>query len=67
MEMFDMMNDIEDCPATLLSANRQFISKCDVKLLVQNDNSLIVHKLDNYLFSLFLFTDLILVRQPSLI
>lgn len=64
IEMFDLLNDIEDCPATLLSAQRQFISKCDVKLLVcSGDHTLAVpiQKLDNYLFTLFLFTDMILV------
>ncbi|KAJ6222116.1 hypothetical protein RDWZM_000661 [Blomia tropicalis] len=59
IEMFNILNDIEDCPATLLSANRHLISKCDARLLMSEDN--VIHKLDNYLFSLLLFTDLILL------
>ena len=62
--MFDLLNDIEDCPATLLSANRHFISKCDARLLIQSDgaSSKNIHKLDNYVFSLLLFSDLIMVN-----
>lgn len=62
--MFDLLNEIEDCPATVLSANRNLISKCEVKLLTQKpsaDNTKIIYKIDDLTFTLFLFTDLILV------
>lgn len=65
MELFDLLNDIEDCPATLLSANRHFLAKCDAKLLIQNssanENENTIHKLEHSIFSLLLFTDWILV------
>lgn len=66
MELFELMNDIEDCPATLLSANRHFIAKCDVKLLLEKDGiddyeQQHIRKLENNVFTLLLFTDCILV------
>ncbi|XP_002068972.3 protein ECT2 [Drosophila willistoni] len=33
MAMFDIFNDIEGCPAHLVSSNRSFISKCEVNEL----------------------------------
>jgi hypothetical protein len=62
--MFDLVNDIEDCPATLLSSNRHFIAKCDVKLLIQMESNDCkeINKFENYLFSLLLFNDLLVVR-----
>lgn len=60
--MFDILNDIEDAPATLLSANRHLICKCDARLLVQSEGAVkTIHKLENYVFSLLLFTDMIVV------
>lgn len=68
MEMFDIVNDIEDCPATLLSSNRHFISKCDARLLIQTDSApKTIYKLDNYVFSLLLFSDLIMVSIHFLV
>lgn len=62
MEMFDILNDMEDAPATLLSANRHLICKCDARLLVQSEGAVkTIHKLEHYLFSLLLFTDMIVV------
>ena len=63
MKMFDLLNDIEECPATLLSSQRHFISNCDVKLLIKNDSSDTkeINKFENYLFSLLLFNDLLIV------
>ena len=63
-----MLNDIEDCPATLLSANRHFVSKCDARLLMQSENATKhIYKLDTYVFSLLLFTDLIVVSTSLLV
>lgn len=69
MELFDLLNDIEDCPATLLSANRHFLSKCDAKLWIQNPNSESdpFQKLENSVFCLLLFTDYILVCKKRIV
>lgn len=72
MELFDLMNDIEDCPATLLSANRHFITKCDVKLLLEKDGiddyeQQYIRKLENCLFTLLLFTDCILLCKKRIV
>ncbi|KAL9906287.1 protein ECT2 isoform X1 [Glossina fuscipes] len=34
--IFDIFNDIEDCPAHLVSSNRMFISRCEVNELTNN-------------------------------
>uniref|UniRef100_A0A1A9W7P0 DH domain-containing protein n=1 Tax=Glossina brevipalpis TaxID=37001 RepID=A0A1A9W7P0_9MUSC len=36
MAIFDIFNDIEDCPAHLVSSNRNFISRCEVNELSNN-------------------------------
>lgn len=64
IEMFDILNDIEDCPATLLSAKRHLITKCDSKLLIQTVHEgkvIAIDKLDRYLFTLLLFSDILVV------
>lgn len=55
--MFDIINDIEECPASLLSANRHFLCKSDVKLIVKNENK--ATPLKGYILTLFLFTDVL--------
>ena len=45
--MFDLLNEIEDCPATLLSANRHFIAKCDVKIFIFTEG--VFEKFENIL------------------
>ncbi|KAH9416784.1 Protein T2 [Dermatophagoides pteronyssinus] len=72
MELFELMNDIEDCPATLLSANRHFIAKCDVKILLEKDGiddyeQQFIRKLENNLFTLLLFTDCILLCKKRIV
>lgn len=72
MELFELMNDIEDCPATLLSANRHFIAKCDVKLLLEKDGiddyeQQHIRKLENNVFTLLLFTDCILLCKKRIV
>ncbi|CAC5413259.1 ECT2 [Mytilus coruscus] len=49
--MFDIMNDIDNCPATLLSSHRRFVSKIDV---IELSDELCGKGLP---MSLFLFTD----------
>lgn len=66
MEMFEILNDIEEAPADILSANRHFLAKVDARLLVQSDGGgaggmKTMHKLETYIFSLLLFTDQIVV------
>ncbi|RWS12216.1 Protein ECT2-like protein [Dinothrombium tinctorium] len=56
--MFDILNDIEDCPAHILSANRNFVCKFDVKLLVKNENNRI-YPFKGYTITLFLFNDVL--------
>lgn len=59
--MFDILNDIEDAPADILSANRHLICICDARLLVQSEGTVkMIHKLEQ-VFSLLLFTDKIVV------
>ncbi|KAH9405647.1 Protein T2, partial [Tyrophagus putrescentiae] len=58
MEMFEILNDIEEAPADILSANRHFLAKVDARLLVQSDGGgaggmKTMHKLETYIFSLF--------------
>lgn len=58
LAMFEIIHGIDDCPPTLLSAQRKFIAKIDVKLLTKNeDEEIIAHK--NVDFTIFLFTDLL--------
>ncbi|CAG2165314.1 unnamed protein product [Oppiella nova] len=61
--MFDMMNDIEDCPPTLLSSQRHFIAKCDVRLMIQSQSSenKEISPFKDYLFTFMLFTDLLIL------
>lgn len=56
--MFDVVNDIKDCPAFILSAQRKLIGKVDAKLLLNENESLVPHK---DFVTLFLFNDLIQV------
>lgn len=70
--MFDIVNDIEGCPASILSSSRQFIAQIDVKLLLSQEKESIA-PLKGYTLTLFLFTDLLEVckkralrRTPSL-
>ncbi|OTF82795.1 hypothetical protein BLA29_009202, partial [Euroglyphus maynei] len=65
MELFDLMNDIEDCPATLLSANRHFITKCDDG--IDDYEQQYIRKLENCLFTLLLFTDCILLCKKRIV
>lgn len=56
--MFDIVNNIEDCPPNLLSALRQFVCKVEARLLfMSNDNGIIPSK--SHKVVLFLFSDLI--------
>lgn len=58
LAMFEIIHGIDDCPPTLLSAQRKFIAKIDVKLLTKNeDEEIIAHKHTD--FTIFLFTDLL--------
>lgn len=56
LAMFDIVNDIEDCPATLLSSTRSFICKADVKLLIKDDEGNIT-TFKPYTMIIFLFND----------
>jgi len=55
--MFDIINDIEECPASLLSANRHFLCKSDAKLILKNENKALPMK--SYVMTLFLFNDVL--------
>jgi hypothetical protein len=55
--MFDIINDIEECPASLLSANRHFLCKSDAKLILKNENKAL--PLKGYTLTLFLFNDVL--------
>lgn len=55
--MFDIINDIEECPASLLSANRHFICRSDAKLILKNENK--ASPLKGYTLTLFLFNDML--------
>ena len=63
MKMFDFLKEIENCPPTLLSAQRHYISECDVKLLYRIEETKEVVALENYEFRLYLFSDNILVND----
>ncbi|XP_014677396.1 PREDICTED: protein ECT2-like [Priapulus caudatus] len=49
--MFDIVNDIDNCPADLLSSHRQFVTKADMVEL----NDSVGHRGDN--LTMFLFND----------
>lgn len=55
--MFDIINDIEECPASLLSANRHFLCKSDAKLILKNENKALPMK--SCVLTLFLFNDVL--------
>lgn len=57
--MFDIINDIEECPASLLSANRHFLCKSDAKLILKNENRALTVK--SYVLTLFLFNDVLVI------
>ncbi|XP_054167472.1 protein ECT2-like [Oppia nitens] len=71
LKLFDMMNDIEGCPPTIISSQRQFIFSCDVKLLIKNDSKdtdvFELIPFENYVFTLLLFNDLILLCKKRTI
>ncbi|KAI1285925.1 Protein ECT2 [Halotydeus destructor] len=58
LAMFDLIHDIKDCPASLLSAHRKFICRVDAKLLQQDDDKS-VYALRGQTLTLFLFTDVL--------
>ncbi|RWS31558.1 protein ECT2-like protein [Leptotrombidium deliense] len=60
--MFDIINDIEECPPVILSANRHFVCKMDVKLLTKNENFRVI-PYKGYTLTLFLFNDVLEVRH----
>ena len=60
LAMFVLMNDIENCPATLLSSHRNFLKKMDV---YEMSNEL--YKKNAHL-TLFLFSDCLGVCKPRL-
>lgn len=57
--MFDIVNDIEECPASLLSANRHFLCRSDAKLILKNENKALPMK--NSVLTLFLFNDVLVI------
>lgn len=56
--MFDIVNNIEDCPPNLLSALRRFVCKAEARLLFLNSESEIIPS-KSHKVVLFLFSDLI--------
>lgn len=56
--MFDILNNIEDCPPYLLSANRRFICKAEARLLVTDSDNYIIH-FKSHKVVIFLFNDLL--------
>lgn len=56
--MFDIVNNIEDCPPNLLSALRRFICKVEARLLFMNNESEVISS-KSHKIVLFLFSDLI--------
>lgn len=56
--MFDIVNNIEDCPPSLLSALRSFVCKIEARLLFMNSESEVVPSRSHKIV-LFLFSDLI--------
>jgi hypothetical protein len=49
--MFDIVHDIEGCPPRLLNSNRQFLKKCDVIVVRDNEFSKIGDTLTFFLFN----------------
>ena len=56
--MFDIVNNIEDCPPNLLSALRRFVCKIEARLLFMNNESEVIPS-KSHKVVLFLFSDLI--------
>lgn len=56
--MFDIVNNIEDCPPNLLSALRRFICKVEARLFFMNSESEVIPS-KSHKIVLFLFSDLI--------
>lgn len=56
--MFDIVNNIEDCPPNLLSALRRFVCKVEARLLFMNSESEVIPS-KSHKVVLFLFSDLI--------
>lgn len=56
--MFDIVNNIEDCPPNLLSALRRFVCKVEARLLFMNSDSEVIPS-KSHKVVLFLFSDLI--------
>lgn len=56
--MFDIVNNIEDCPPNLLSALRKFVCKAEASLLFMNNESEVIPSKSHKVI-LFLFSDLI--------
>lgn len=56
--MFDIVNNIEDCPPSLLSALRRFICKVEARLMFMNSESEVIPS-KSHKVVLFLFSDLI--------
>lgn len=56
--MFDIVNNIEDCPPNLLSALRRFSCKVEARLLFLNSESEVIPS-KSHKIVLFLFSDLI--------
>ena len=56
--MFDIVNNIEDCPPNLLSALRRFVCKVEARLLFMNNESEVILS-KSHKVVLFLFSDLI--------
>lgn len=53
--MFDIFNEIDNCPADLISSHRLYISKCDVMEVLTGTESGLSGRNDHLV--LFLFTD----------
>lgn len=51
LEIFDIFNEIDNCPPHLVSSHRSFVSKCDVRELTEGISGRGDH------LALFLFTD----------
>lgn len=56
--MFDIVNNIEDCPPNLLSALRRFVCKAEARLLFLNSESEVIPS-KSHKVVLFIFSDLI--------
>ena len=56
IHLFDLVNDIKDCPPDLLSSTRKLICQVDAKLIILDENNELI-ALKNRPITLFLFTD----------